>query len=240
MYLIYGSVLTNISHLFYADDVMITTEWSTHDMEKIIRVLQVFYLASSLKINIHKSNVYGIRVSAEEGFDIANNTGCASGSFQFTYLGLPISSNMSITSNWKCLLDQFYSRLSNWKENLLSFRGRLTLIKVVLGILGIYFLSIFKVPQSILKSLERIRAAFFWGGSQYTKKIAWVKWFNVISSFDKGELGIGSLKSFNLALLQKWRWRMFFNPHIMWVKVIKAFHGHEGGFDRHGCKTNDI
>ncbi|GJR37779.1 putative RNA-directed DNA polymerase, eukaryota, reverse transcriptase zinc-binding domain protein [Tanacetum coccineum] len=53
-------------HLFYADDVVITTEWSSHDMDNIIRVLQVFYVASSLKINILKSNVYGIGVSSDE------------------------------------------------------------------------------------------------------------------------------------------------------------------------------
>lgn len=40
-----------LSHLFYANDVVITTDWSSHDMDNIIRVL------SGLKINIHKSNV---------------------------------------------------------------------------------------------------------------------------------------------------------------------------------------
>ncbi|GJR89589.1 RNA-directed DNA polymerase, eukaryota, reverse transcriptase zinc-binding domain protein [Tanacetum coccineum] len=63
---------------------------------------------------------------------------------------------------------------------------------------------------------------------------------NILSSLDKGGLGIGSLKSFNLALLQKWRWRMYSNPNAFWVKVIKALHGYEGGFDHHGCKTNGI
>ncbi|GKD80551.1 RNA-directed DNA polymerase, eukaryota, reverse transcriptase zinc-binding domain protein [Tanacetum coccineum] len=48
-------------------------------------------------------------------------------------------------------------------------------------------------------------------------------------------LNIGSLKAFNLALLQKWRWRLFTSPNDLWVKVVKAFHGHEGGFDNNGC-----
>nr|GEV03788.1 RNA-directed DNA polymerase, eukaryota [Tanacetum cinerariifolium] len=41
-------------------------DWSSFDMDNIIRVLQVFYLASGLKINIHKSNVYGVGVSDNE------------------------------------------------------------------------------------------------------------------------------------------------------------------------------
>ncbi|GKF42320.1 RNA-directed DNA polymerase, eukaryota, reverse transcriptase zinc-binding domain protein, partial [Tanacetum coccineum] len=36
------------------------------DMDNIIRVLHVFYLASGLKINIHKSNIYGIGVNKDE------------------------------------------------------------------------------------------------------------------------------------------------------------------------------
>ncbi|GKE11962.1 hypothetical protein Tco_1415513 [Tanacetum coccineum] len=44
--------------------------------------------------------------------------------------------------------------------------GRLTLIKVVLGSLRIFYLSIFKVPKSVLKNLESIRASFFWRGTR--------------------------------------------------------------------------
>ena len=53
-----------LSYLFYVDDVVIATGWSCQNMDKIIRVLQLFYLASGLKINIHKSNVYGVGVSS--------------------------------------------------------------------------------------------------------------------------------------------------------------------------------
>ncbi|GKC96937.1 RNA-directed DNA polymerase, eukaryota, reverse transcriptase zinc-binding domain protein, partial [Tanacetum coccineum] len=96
-------------------------------------------------------------------------------------------------------------KLSSWKANLLSIRGCLTLIKSVLGSLGIYYLSIFRAPESVLQDLERIRANFFWGGNKDKNKIAWVKWPIILNSFDKGGLNIGSLKAFNLALLQKWR-----------------------------------
>nr|GFA60922.1 hypothetical protein [Tanacetum cinerariifolium] len=154
------------------------------------------------------------------------------------YLGLSIGSNMSRINNWKPLIDWFYSRLSSWKKNLLSIGGRLTLIKSVLGSLGIYYLSIFKAPELVLKDLERSRAFFFWGSTIDNKKMSWIKWSNIPPSFDKGGLNIGSLKSFNFALLQKWRWRMFHSPNSLWVKIIKSFHGSEGGFDSHGCSFN--
>ncbi|GJW27969.1 RNA-directed DNA polymerase, eukaryota, reverse transcriptase zinc-binding domain protein [Tanacetum coccineum] len=202
-----GSPDITISHLFYTDDVVITTEWKKEDLDNIIHVLYVFYLASGLKINIHKSNIYGIVVSDEEVFDMATFTGCTAGAFPFSYLGLPIGYNMNRVPGWQILIDRFKSRLSSWKANLLSIGGRLTLIKSVLG------------------SLD-------------SKKLAWIKWTNVLSSFEKWDLNIGSLKAFNLALLQKWRWRMYSFPNALWVKIIKALHGQEGGFDNHGCKFN--
>ncbi|GJT56005.1 RNA-directed DNA polymerase, eukaryota, reverse transcriptase zinc-binding domain protein, partial [Tanacetum coccineum] len=228
----------NISHLFFADDVIITTDWNARDLENIIRVLHVFYLVLGLKINIHKSNIYGIGVNEEEVSNMASNAGCIAGNIPFNYLGLPIGSNMKSIASWKMLVDRFHLRLSTWKVNLLSIGGRLTLIKSVLGSLSIYYLSIFRALKSVLQDLEIIRSNFFWGGNPDGKKIAWVKWPIILNSFDKGGLNIGSLKAFNLALLQKWRWRMFSSLNDLWVKVVKAFHGHEGGFDNNGCSFN--
>ncbi|GKE76295.1 hypothetical protein Tco_1542415, partial [Tanacetum coccineum] len=168
---------------------------------------------------------------------MARVTGCAAGSMPFTYLGLPIGSNMSRIANWKKLVDMFRSKLSLWKANLLSIGGRLTLIKAVLGSIGIYYMSIFKVPESIIKVLERFRASFFWGGDEDRMKLSWIKWVNVLASFDKGGLGVCSLKAFNFALLQKWRWRLVQNPLALWVQLVKAIHGSEGGYDQKGCNT---
>ncbi|GKB67913.1 putative RNA-directed DNA polymerase, eukaryota, reverse transcriptase zinc-binding domain protein, partial [Tanacetum coccineum] len=55
-----------LSHLFYVDDVVITTEWNVDGLDYIIQMLHVFYLALGLNINIHISNIYGIGVSNEE------------------------------------------------------------------------------------------------------------------------------------------------------------------------------
>ena len=79
---------------------------------------------------------------------------------------------MNLLVNWHRLIDHFCVKLSSWKANLLSIGGRLTLIKAVLGSIGIYYMSIFKCPESVLKSLESRRASFFWGGSGDKRKMA--------------------------------------------------------------------
>ncbi|GKA03662.1 hypothetical protein Tco_0676443 [Tanacetum coccineum] len=131
--------------------------------------------------------------------------------------GLPIKGDVNCT-------------LSKWKVKLLSIGGRSTLVKAVLGSVGIYYMSFFKVPESILSDIERLRAKYFWGGEPDSKLLIWIKWENVLASLEKGGLGIRSLKAFNPALLQKWRWRLVAYPNSLWAQVIKAIHGEEAGF----------
>ncbi|GKC02297.1 RNA-directed DNA polymerase, eukaryota, reverse transcriptase zinc-binding domain protein [Tanacetum coccineum] len=165
-----------------------------------------------LRININKSNLYGVGVSHSEAETIAAGSGCSPSYLPFSYLGLPIGSNMSHISNWKVLIDHFKSRLSGWKASLLSSDGRLTLIKLVLGSLSIYFFSIFKAPKAVIKVLESIRASFFWGASVEKKKLAWVKWSNILAHLEK-------------------------DPSALWVNVLKSIHGDEADFELAGCKN---
>ncbi|GJZ24493.1 RNA-directed DNA polymerase, eukaryota, reverse transcriptase zinc-binding domain protein [Tanacetum coccineum] len=61
-----GSSDMHLSHLFYADDVIILLEWNLNSMKNVIRILNIFYIVFGLKINIHKSNVYGVGVLSDE------------------------------------------------------------------------------------------------------------------------------------------------------------------------------
>ena len=57
---------TIFSHFFFADDVVILTEWGRNDLESITNSLHSFYLALGLKLNISKSNLYGVGISEDD------------------------------------------------------------------------------------------------------------------------------------------------------------------------------
>lgn len=171
-------------------------------MNNIIHVLSEFYLPSCLKLNINKSYLYGISVDSNEIEFMDRPTGCSLALLSFRYLGLPVVSSMVFKSNWSVVVDQFRERLSKWKVNLLSIGGCLTLIKSVLGSLGIYFMSIFCVLETIIMTLERLRTNFFGGGDEEKKELSWIKWDVVLASVEKGWSCIGSLKASNKDLLQ--------------------------------------
>ncbi|GJX76874.1 hybrid signal transduction histidine kinase M [Tanacetum coccineum] len=55
--------------------------------------------------------------------------GCLAGNMPFTYLGIPIGLNMKKADSWKVIMEKFKKRLGNWKTKMISYDGRLTLIK---------------------------------------------------------------------------------------------------------------
>ncbi|GJV17347.1 RNA-directed DNA polymerase, eukaryota, reverse transcriptase zinc-binding domain protein [Tanacetum coccineum] len=92
-----------------------------------------------------------------------------------------VGGHMSRIQSWNETIEAMASRLSKWKMKTLSIRGRLTLLKSVLGSMPIYHMSIFKVPMKILQRMESIRSHFFNGSDPLAKKPTWVKWTNVLS-----------------------------------------------------------
>lgn len=66
------------------------------------------------------------------------------------------------------------------------------------------------------------------GGEGETCKLAWVKWEQVLSSHEKVDIGLGTLKAFNNALLQKWHWRFMVDDDTKWARMLKSIHGEDG------------
>nr|GEY82699.1 reverse transcriptase domain, reverse transcriptase zinc-binding domain protein [Tanacetum cinerariifolium] len=177
-------------------------------------------------------------VSLEEVKNFASSSNCKFGSLSFIYLGLPVGRDMSKVISWLDIDDRFNKRLSSWKAKNLSFGGRLTLYKVVLGILPTYYLSLFRAPKEVINSLEK-NCSRFLGFKEGEKGIVWVKWKSILASFNKGGLGVGSVHAKNLSLLAKWRWHYYTECDALWRKVIWNLYGHAGGFLPNvgrGCK----
>ena len=114
-------------------------EWSLLNERNLSRTLTCFHLASGLKVNFHKSKLFGVGVTHSEVNSLASTIGCLPSHFPCTYLGLLVCGNMARCANWSTLIVKFHIRLSKWKSKSLSFRGRLTLIKSILGSLGVYY-----------------------------------------------------------------------------------------------------
>ena len=80
--------------------------------------------------------------------------------------------------------------------------GRLTLIRLVLSSLPIYFLSVVKKPQGIVEIVKKLMRDFLWGGDIDSSSHL-VRWKEVMNPKHKGGLEIGNLILRNKSLLVK-------------------------------------
>ncbi|GJZ40063.1 RNA-directed DNA polymerase, eukaryota, reverse transcriptase zinc-binding domain protein [Tanacetum coccineum] len=151
----------NISHLLFADDVLFLGEWFRSNVINLVNLLQSFYRASGLKLNLQKSKLYGVGVSHDEVQQLALLTGCNSQRLPFVFLGLPISENMAKQKGLEPIVDNFNTRMSRWKASMLSIGVQTTLLSLVLGGLGTYYFSLFLLSKCIIKTLKSLRAQFF-------------------------------------------------------------------------------
>ncbi|GKC67468.1 reverse transcriptase domain, reverse transcriptase zinc-binding domain protein [Tanacetum coccineum] len=123
-----------VSHLQYADDTIFFGERNKENAKALMCILKCFEEVSGLRFNYNKSKLYGISVNDEEIADMSRWMGCDIGEFPFTYLGLPIGENMRRVNAWNPVVEKFKKKLGEWKAKTMSFGGRLTLIKSVLGL----------------------------------------------------------------------------------------------------------
>ena len=197
-------------------------------MLKISRLLRIFYLCSGLKINLHKSHLYGMGITGDDLNNFAGSIGCKIGKLPFDYLGIKLGANMNRIAHWTPVLETIQNRLASWKAKTLSIGGRLTLVKSVLSSLPIYYLSLYKAPVAVMDQIEGLMKNFLWAASNENRRMHWVSWDVVTTSKADGGLGISKLSDVNLALIAKWAWRFTINPNSLWRRLIVSIHGGRG------------
>ncbi|XP_028102776.1 uncharacterized protein LOC114302016 [Camellia sinensis] len=223
-----GSDQLGISHLQFADDTIIFCEGGTEEVFNIKRVLRCFEVISGLRINFHKSVVCGVGFNEDQTKEFAKVLNCLPSKLPINFLGLPLGENPRMKSTWDPIVAKFQKKLSSWKMRLLSYAGRLTLIKSTLSNLPIYFLSIFKMPKGVVKAISKIQANFLWGSSAASRKVHMVKWKEVTKGKNQGGLGIRDLGVVNECLLLKWWWRYGSEDKALWKEVICCRYGKMG------------
>jgi len=190
-------------------------------------ILRGFELASGLKINFHKSKLTGINFRRNALDCYAKSLNCVQMGIPFKYLGLEVGGNPRKSKFWEPVLNKLKDRLSVWKGRFLSLAGRVCLLKSVLTSIPLYYLSLYKAPTLICKSIIRIQRRFLWGWGKENKFINWVSWEVVCKSTEEGGLGVRDIKKFNTALLAKWRWRYISEDMGKWKELLESKYGSE-------------
>lgn len=218
-----------LTHLCFADDLMIFADGSKRSLDGILEVFEVFEKASGLKINLEKSTLYMAGNTSQNQADI-QGVPFAKGSLPVRYLGLPLLTKRMTVSDFLLLVEKIRSRISSWMGRFLSFGGRLQLIQSVITSLANFWLSAFRLPAACLKEIEHLCSAFLWSGPALNTNKAKVAWSEVCKPKEEGGLGIRPLKEVNTVSCLKLIWRLLTAKNSLWVSWIQVHLIRKGSF----------
>jgi hypothetical protein len=188
-----------------------------------MQILKIYEEATGQEINMTKSEVFfsrNLSIAAQE--DLSNIMGVRHVLGTGNYLGLPSMVGRKKKSVFAYIKDRVWKRINSWKGKALSRAGKEVMIKSVLQAIPSYVMSVYLLPDSTIKDIERMMNSFWWGGGTNNKGIRWLAWDRMTHSKNQGGMGFRDLHAFNLAMIAKQGWNIMTKPHTLVAKLYKA------------------
>ncbi|CAN1188821.1 Putative ribonuclease H protein At1g65750 [Linum perenne] len=180
-----------ISHLFYADDLILFGQASLEQAEACSRCLEEFCAASGLNISKEKSQIFCSRntsrglpvsISSSLGISLTQDLG--------RYLGVPTLHGRTDKGTYQAIVDKLDNKLAGWKAKSLSLAGRVTLATSALSAIPAYVMQAAVLPATTCEAIDRRIRNFVWGSTSEERKTHLVSWEQICKSKELGGLGL--------------------------------------------------
>ncbi|XP_020674306.1 uncharacterized protein LOC110093681 [Dendrobium catenatum] len=168
----------NISHLLYADDLLILGEATPNNCANLMRILNTFSEASGLHINMDKSSLL-LPKHIPNGPNICNSLNLTQKE-SISYLGIPISFKKLKLFDIAPLTDKIMGKFSGWNAKLLSMAGRLQYLKFTMLNSIAYWIRGAIIPKAVFKIFRKLASKFLlFGDASVGKKLHMISWDNI-------------------------------------------------------------
>jgi hypothetical protein len=140
-----------VSHLMFADDLLLFGETTNCQMDCMLDILTKFCNMSGQEVSYEKTSIF----FPKNVNRVLRNTLMQKSGFRETthlgkYLGVPLTGNAARRTNFQYIIDQVSAKLTRWKSSQLSFAGRATLAKSVIEATPIYPMMTSLIPKGCL------------------------------------------------------------------------------------------
>ncbi|XP_062075318.1 uncharacterized protein LOC133779363 [Humulus lupulus] len=206
-------------NLCFADDLVIFCKGVSSSVQIMRDGFTEFCLASGLSANMKKSQVYFGGLDDRETHQLLERLRFTEGCFPLKYLGVPLR-----TTKWKAgdcaiIITKIQQKLHTWASRHLSFAGRAQLVNSVLLSIRSFWMSIFMLPKSVTKEIDRLCRNFLWGvkdSNSNRSKLHFTAWNQVCLPKCMGGLGFKECCTWNTVLLAKFVWAVSSKQDILW------------------------
>ena len=190
----------HISHLCFADDLLILFKGDVASATVVRQTLNHFYLLTGLQANNAKSCLFFSNVEDDVVANILTTLNFVKGTLPIRYLGIPLITSRLKQRDCDELVNKICSRVNSWKSKFLSYAGRAQLISSVLTGIQLYWSGMFILPKSVLKLVAQTMSRFLWAGNTVTSYGAKIAWDKVCRPKKEGGLGFKDIFLTNTVL----------------------------------------
>ncbi|KAL3625781.1 hypothetical protein CASFOL_030310 [Castilleja foliolosa] len=211
----------SVSHLLYADDLVVFCRAKVEDALCINKVLNGFKNWSSQEPNSDKSMVhFSNNTNGSLKTDILETLGFKECDHKIKHLGMSFCKPHSRKAAHKDVMDKIENSLKSWKVNLLSQAGRSIMVKAVAQSLPAYHMSVSLFPKELCHKLDSLFKRFWWGSNKNGNSLMLKSWDALCSPKAVGGMGFRRMEDLNIALVSKLAWMVCSNKDTLWVKLL--------------------
>ncbi|XP_027182183.1 uncharacterized protein LOC113780597 [Coffea eugenioides] len=211
-----------VTHLGYADDVLIFSSVSARSLKLVKRVLTTYEAVFGQMINAGKSCfLLHPKVCPSKKMAIQRLTGFMYKSFPIKYLGFPLYCGRRKKDYFGGLCQAILLRLQSWQNRVLSQEGKIVLLKHVLSSMPTYLLMAASPPKSIFQELKGMFSNFLWGATEGGSKYHWIRWKDLCVPHEKGGVGLRQLEDVFKPFSIKLWWNFRANTSL-WLGFMQA------------------
>lgn len=212
-----------LSHLFFADDLVIFGKADLEQAKLIKAILDKFCAFFGHQIIAHKMDFFFSKgVDEDFGAPLYGVLCFRKVHNLSSYLGVPLFHERIINNSLRFVVDKVNSRLQWWDARQLFLARKVTFAQLVLLIIPSYFMQFMMIPQGICKEIERIVRQFIQGSSEGSKNITLVNWQTICQPKACGGLGLRQLKDHNTFFMLKLGYNLLSNTDALWVRVLRS------------------
>ncbi|CAK8574090.1 unnamed protein product [Lathyrus sativus] len=229
----------NITNLCFADDLLLFSRGDKNSVDLMMAAYAKFSKATGLVVNPQKCRIYLAGVDEKTKKDIRMASDFQMGQLPFRYLGVPVTSKKLSIAQYSSLIDKIVEKVQHWTTRLLTYAGRLQLIKSVMFATTNYWLNCFPFPKGVLKKIETICHIFLWTGGFAGNRKSPVSWKQVCKPFGYGGLDIIDIEVLNNVNLMKLLWNLSGKEDSLWGRWIQAYYIKNRSLLDIECTSND-